>query len=213
MRFFIFYLILIGSLTLEAQTTVSLLGRAGGSSKFGYSTMENAFYEEFKSIGFRTSFGVEFAHYTSKHLAAITGVEYANAGFNYSFGSSQYSDRSYRYSFVAVPVGYRFYSHRTRFRLYGQLSLMPMVYLHTTAFQRSVGGQQRTEVSRFEGYHEFHLAGSTAFGVELTLADRLVVNLQPTFRVHLTSLVQERGGVHPWTAGLQLSIGRTLGEK
>jgi len=221
----LFYLIGIVSLPLfvNAQAVLSLTARGDLASTFGYSDPMDLGYSspDNKKVGKRASFGVELLRFTKQNQAVLYGLEYTTVGYNYAepvwFGgddlskpSTQFIRGAYRYDFIAAPLGYRWYSQGGKWRMYGQFSLIPMVYVRTktsTTYGEFRGG---SEFSR--GYHlrGYSLASSVAVGVERTVFKRFTIGLQPTFRTHIISVTNAKTEERPWTAGLQLNIGRRL---
>jgi len=209
---------------IVAQTTLSFTSRGDLTSVFGLSLIDNFIVsEETKKIGGRASFGFEYAREVSPNQSVITGIEYAISGFDYEtvlFGtdSEVKFTGAFRYDFLALPLGYRWYKPTKKWRIYGQVSMLPMAYLRTIRSSRVVedGGidfGRQTMSERSATFQDFHLAASTALGVERKIFKSWMIGLQPTFRAHLTSVTNTEAKERPWTAGLQLNIGRVLGTK
>ncbi len=228
---FIVLFLYLGTLaSVNAQTTLSFTSRGDIASVIGFSVRGNPFVsDDTKKIGARASFGFEAAHVVSQNQSVIAGIEYAISGFDYRkdliFGSdidpitgqpisSSYSKGAYRYDFIALPLGYRWTKPNEKWKFYGQVSLIPMAYLRTIKSNRfSESGtiyDRITESERNFDFQDFHLVGSAAIGMERTIFKSWVIGLQPTFRVHVNSITSTEFKERPWTAGLQLNIGRQL---
>lgn len=209
----------------QAQTTLSLISRGDLASVSGYENERFTFINKADvKVGFRTSFGVQVTVQTTRNQAMVAGVEYVTSGYDFykellvlsDFGtltSSSYYKGGFRYVFVSLPLGYRFYKHVGAWRLYGQLSLIPMGYLRSVTHERwKITGEmdrgKETVRERDPFVEDLHLAGSMALGIERTVLKSWIIGVQPTFRMNFTSIPVSAFSVRPWTAGLQLNIGR-----
>ena len=92
-----------------------------------------------------------------------------------------------------------------------------MAYLRTVSYDKLEVGSpdryQETAKEKDESIQDFHMASGVAMGVEYQLFKSWEIGLQPTFRMHLTSVKTTGFKERPWTAGLQLNIGRQFGGK
>jgi len=223
MKLFYLFLSICVSLAASAQVSLSLTARGDVASTFGYSDPMDQGYSnpDNKTIGDRASFGIELLRFTKKNQAVIYGIEYATSGYDYTepvwFGEDDFTQPAtrfikgiYRYDYIAVPLGYRWYSSGKKWRLYGQLSLIPMVYVRTkkSTIYGDFGGVG--EFSRGHHLQSYSLATSAAFGLERSIFKRLTIGFQPTFRTHIISVTNAATEERPWTAGMQLNVGWKL---
>jgi len=210
-------------LPLHAQTMLSFTSRGDLASVIGLAPIDNFFVlEDTKKIGTRASFGFELARGVSKNQIVLTGIEYAISGYDYEYtlfgpDSELTATGAYRYDFIGLPVGYRWLRPQKKWKFFVQGSIIPMAYLRTITSSRIIefGGfdsGRETRSERNEDFQTFHLAASTAIGVQRSIFNNWVIGLQPTFRIHLTSITTGEFSERPWTAGLQLNIGRFLGK-
>lgn len=221
------FLLILGCFTIVAQTRISLTSRGDLASTFGYSSPSDNGYstKDNKKIGLRTSFGVELARFTKDDQAILYGLEYVTSGFNYaepvwvvdvntpnavSGPPNDLAKGGYTYHFISSLLGYRWYRSVGDFNIYGQFYMVPMFYLkaNTKYSFGTYGGF--AETLRNDDFQDFHLAASTAIGVERPFFKSWTIGLQPTFRAHLTSVTTTQFKERPWTLGLQLNIGRQL---
>jgi len=219
MKNILLLLVLVVTLQVHAQTTLSLTSRGDLSSSIG-----NARFES-DQLGTRASFGLEVATRHKENQAFLFGIEYAIGGTDFQdefilfseidsitgFFESGNISGAHRYDFIALPVGYRWYGAEKKWRTYGQASLIPMAYLRTINSQRLNGENRRTQSLRDPFIRDLHVAISVGGGVERSFASGWHLALQPTLRYHLNSISNGPLKEYLWTAGLQVNIGRQLG--
>ena len=116
----------------------------------------------------------------------------------------------YDYWFIEIPIAGRFEFTNRKIAPFLELGIAPSVYVTTrTKIVTDLGTDVNFDngVDAFD-FHQFHLVGFVSFGVNFSINERMQLFGQPTFRYHLTKLVDAAIEEHLFNYGIEIGVRR-----
>lgn len=179
--------------------------------------------KDFENAAIRWHLGVNFNHEMSDFFHLRTGVRVSNLG--YSIGTLNYITdlnpmdegtfkRKENHLFIELPVAVRVEFNNKKFTPFLEMGLAPSWY-QATRNKTEINASTETEWIDYKDgpipdWNEFHLIGSLSGGVNYTVSESWQLFAQPTFRYHITKLVDAPIGEHLYSIGLEMGARKQL---
>ncbi len=179
-------------------------------------------------INFR--FGFNFNKKVSEKFFFKTGLRFAAVGYkgkkndNLRWGNQQtggvfnpsipgeFSSLQfiYNYLFIEIPIIGRYEFSKKKFTPFAELGLAPSLYL-TTRTKQITNIDSKVFSASDPSFNKVHFVGVISFGGNYTINQGLQLFAQPTFRYHLTRLINDVPiKENLWTVGLELGFRKRL---
>ncbi len=124
-------------------------------------------------------------------------------------GTSQFF---YNYLFIEIPLAARFEFSQKKLAPFAEIGIAPSLYLKSRNKILVNGKSQNVDGSEdFYDYNKMHFVGIISFGGNYSINEQLQLFAQPTFRYHLTRLINDVPiKENLWTVGLELGFRKRL---
>ncbi|MFZ1664123.1 MAG: outer membrane beta-barrel protein [Flavobacteriales bacterium] len=198
------YRTLSSSNTGQGNSTIIDQWNADEQPKFGYSV------------------GVNVQYNFSPHWGLALGAQYADRGyasdrtFDYVFNDPndpaipKHTNYRYDHTFVDFPVRLIFQAGRQRLRFIASLGLAGNVFLKASELRETEYEDGHKVLLRddgsYAGYRQVNLSAIGSLGANYQLAERSYLQLEPTFRYNLFSIVDSPVNTYLWSGGLNLTF-------
>lgn len=201
------YRTLKSSNTDQGPATIMEQRNADEQPKFGYSA------------------GVNVQYNFSPHWGLVVGAQYADRGYtsdrtvDYIFidpndpAIPKYTNYRYDHMYVDLPVRLIFQPGRQHLRFVASLGVAGNVLLKATELRETEyedGHVERKRDDSSYNYRSVNLSAIGSIGAVYSLAERSSLQLEPTFRYNLFSIINAPIKGYLWSGGLNLTFNYAL---
>ncbi len=175
--------------------------------------------------------GLNYNRRLGKKIILRTGLQFASVGYKEKkrtgiIWGSEFNDMGewepdpslphemqlkINYWFIGVPIAGRYEFSHKKFAPYFELGASPSIYLRTRIKAISdIGTEKETYDGIESDFNRFHVVGFASFGVNYSVNEQYQLFGQPTFRYHLTKLVDAPINEYLYDFGLEIGIRRKI---
>lgn len=117
----------------------------------------------------------------------------------------------YDYWFTEIPIAGRFEINQKKLTPFFELGISPSIYMTTRIKSiTDIGADSEFQNGDVQNFNKFHVVGFISFGLNYALNDKFQIFGQPTFRYHITKLVDAPINEHLFNYGVEIGIRKKI---